>query len=63
MGKHKRKRFSSKRQKSRTQVRDTGEHCQPPQEGELSLYGWSDIDNQIERLINTLHFSNEKGDR
>ena len=37
MGKAKRNHLSSKCQKSKTHVRDTGEHRQPPEEDELSL--------------------------
>ena len=53
MRKAKRKRLSSKCQKNKTQVRDKCEHCQPPEEDELSLYGGSDLDDQIDRLADT----------
>ena len=61
MCKAKRKHLSSKRQKSKTQVRDIGENHQPPEENELSLYGGSDLDDQIDRLVDTLHIANAKG--
>ena len=60
MCKAKRKHLSSKRQKSKTQVRDIGENHQPPEENELSLYGGSDLDDQIDRLVDTLHIANAK---
>ena len=63
MRKAKRKRLSSKSQKSKTHVRNTGEHCQPPGEDELSLYSGSDLDDQIEKLVDTPHIPNAKGDR
>ena len=49
----KRKHLSSKCQKSNTYIRDTGEHCQPPEEDELPLYDGSDLDDQIDRLVDT----------
>ena len=61
MRKAKRKRHSSKCQKSKTHVRDTGEHGQPPEEDELSLYGGSDLDDQIDRLVDTRHIANANG--
>ena len=61
MRKAKRKRLSSKCQKSKTHVRETGEHPQPAEEDELSLYGGSDLDDQIEKLADTLHIANAKG--
>ena len=42
--------------------KETGESCQPPEKKELSLYGGCDLDDQIERLVNTLHIANAKGD-
>ena len=53
--------LSSKYQKSKTHVRDTGENCQPPEEDELSLYGGSDFDNQIDKLVDTPHIANANG--
>ena len=61
MRKAKRKRLSSKSQKSNTHVRDTCEICPPPEEDELFLYGRSDLDNQIDRLVDTPHIANAKG--
>ena len=58
--KAKRKRLSSKCQKSKTDVRDTDEHRSPPEEDELSLYDGSDLDDQIEKLIDTSHIANAK---
>ena len=55
-----RKRLSSKCQKSKTDVRDTDEHRPPPEEDELSLYDGSDLDDQIEKLIDTSHIANAK---
>ena len=63
MWKAKRKRLSSKFEKSKTHVRDTGENSQPPEEDELSLCGLSDLDDQIDRLVDTPHISNGKGGR
>ena len=60
MQKAKRKHLSSKCQKSKTNVRGTYENCQPP-EGELSLYGGSDLNDQIDRLFDTPHIANVKG--
>ena len=57
----KRKRHSSKSQKSKTHGRDTCETRQPPEEDELSLCGESDLDNQIDRLVDTPHIGNAKG--
>ena len=57
------KRRSSKCQNSKTHVRDTGEHRQPPEKNELSLYGGSDLDKQIDRLADTPHIANAKGGR
>ena len=42
--------------------KETGESCQPPEKKELSLHGGCDLDDQIERLVNTLHIANAKGD-
>ena len=53
MRKVKRKRLSSKFQESKTHVRDTCEHREPPEEDELSLYSGSDLDDQIDRLVDT----------
>ena len=61
MRKAKRKCLSSKFQKSKTHVRDTGEHRQSPEEDDLSLYGGSDLDDQTERLADTSHISHTKG--
>ena len=61
MRKAKRKRLSSKRQKSETHVRETSERCQPPEEDELSRYGASDLDEQIEILVDTPRTVNAKG--
>ena len=61
MEKAKRKRFSSKCQKSKTHVRDTCENRQPLEEGELFLYGGSDLDDQIDRPVDTPHIANVKG--
>ena len=58
--KAKRKRLSSKCQKSKTDVRDADEHRPPPEEDELSLYDGSDLDDQIEKLIDTSHIANAK---
>ena len=55
-----RKRLSSTCQKSKTDVRDTDEHRPPPEEDELSLYDGSDLDDQIEKLIDTSHIANAK---
>ena len=44
-------------------IRDTGKHRQPPKEDDLSLYDWSDLDDQIERLVNTTHIACAKGGR
>ena len=44
-------------------MRDTGEHRQPPEKNELSLYGGSDLDKQIDRLVDTPHIANAKGGR
>ena len=63
MWKAKRKRLSSKFEKSKTHVRDTDENSQPPEEDELSLCGLSDLDDQIDRLVDTPHISNGKGGR
>ena len=63
MRKAKRKRLSSKCQKSKTHVRSTGENRQPPEEDEFSLYGGSDLDDQIDRLVDTPHIANAKGGR
>ena len=60
MRKAKRKSLSSKCQKSKTLVRDKGEHRQPSEEDELSLYGGSDLDDQIDRLVDTPHIANAK---
>ena len=60
MQKAKRKCLSSKSQKSKTHVRDTCEIRQPPEEDELSLYGGSDFDNQIDGLVDTPHIGNAK---
>ena len=60
MRKAKRKHLSSKCQKSKTHVRDTCEHHQPPEEDKLSLYGGSDLDDQIDRLVDTPHIANAK---
>ena len=57
MRKAKRKRLSSKCQKSRTHLRGPGENHQQPEEDELSLYGGSDLDDQIDRLVDTLYYS------
>ena len=59
------KRLSSKCQKSRTHLRDPGENHQQPEEDELSLYGGSDLDDQIDRLVDTLYYSHcqRKGGR
>ena len=62
MRKAKRKCLSSNFQKSISHIRDTGKHRQPPEEDDLSLYGWSDLDDQIERLVNTTHIACAKGD-
>ena len=63
MRKAKRKRLSSKCQKSETHVRETGERRQPPEEDELSRYSGSDLDDQIEMLVDTPRKggSNEEG--
>ena len=65
MKKTKGKRLSSKCQKSKTHVRDTCEHRQPPEEDEFSLYGGSYLDEQIDRLVDTPppHIVNAMGDR
>ena len=63
MRKAKRKRLSSKCQKSKTHVREIAKHRQPPEEGELSLCGGSDLDDQFDRLVNTPHIANRKGGR
>ena len=42
-------------------VRDIGENHQPPEEDELSLYGGSDLDDQIDRLVDTPYIANAKG--
>ena len=60
MQKAKRKRLSSKCQKSKTHVRGIGENCQPPEEDELSLYDESDLDDQIDRLVDTPDIANAK---
>ena len=53
--------LSSKCQKSKTHVRDTGENCQPPEEDELALYDGSDLDNQIDSLVDIRHIANANG--
>ena len=58
MRKTKRKRLSSKCQKSKTHVRDIGENRQPPEED-----GGSDLDDQIDWLVNTPHIANAKRGR
>ena len=65
MRKAKRKRLSSKCQKRRTHLRGPGENHQQPEEDELSLYGGSDLDDQIDRLVDTLYYSDcqRKGGR
>ena len=60
MRKAKRKRESSKCQKCKTHVRETAERHQPPQEDEFSLNGDSDLDDQIEKLVDTAHIANAK---
>ena len=42
-------------------LRKTSEHCQSPEEDEMSLYGGSDLDDQIERLVDTSHIANANG--
>ena len=59
--KAKRKRISSKSQKSKTHIRHTGDHRQPQEEDKLSLYGGSDLDDQIYRFVDTSHIANAKG--
>ena len=61
MRKAKRKRLSSKCQKSKTHVRDTGAPRQPPEEDIFPLYGGSDLDDQIDRLVDTPQIANAKG--
>ena len=61
MKKAKGKCLSSKCQKGKTHVRETDEHGQPPKEGELSLYSGSDLDDQIERLVDPPYIANENG--
>ena len=51
MRKAKRKRLLSKFQKSKTQVRDTGEHRPPPPEDELSLYGGFNVMIRLKDLL------------
>ena len=63
MRKVKRKCLSSKCQKCKTHVREAGEHRQVPEEDELSLYGVSDLDDQIDRPVDTPHITNAKGAR
>ena len=60
MRKSKRKRLSSKCQKSKKHITETGVSCQPPEEGELSLYGESEFDGQIKKLVDTPHTANAK---
>ena len=61
MQKAKRKCLSSKCQKSKTHVRNIGENCQPPEEDESSLYDESDLDDQIDRLVDTPDIVNANG--
>ena len=61
MRKAKRKRLPSKCQKSKTHVRETGERRQPPEEDELSRYSGSDLDDQIEMLVDTPRTVSAKG--
>ena len=60
MRKSKRKRLSYKCKKNKKHVRETGKSRQPPEEDELCLYGGSELDGQIKRLIDTPHTANAK---
>ena len=55
MRKAKRKCLSSKCQKSKTHVRETGESHQPLEVDEISLYGGSYLDDHMKRLADTPH--------
>ena len=61
MRKAKRNRLSFKCQKSKTHIREPSACRQPPEVDELSLYGGSDLYDQIEKLFDTPHFVNAKG--